>query len=87
MAVPWLRWLVADLSPRRPGFDICVVDKVAFEAVCLRGLPPPRVRIIPPALHTHTHTSSTRCSYQKNTCAKPGNFPKNNAFSEVVGKG
>jgi hypothetical protein len=39
VAVPWLRRLVAGLSPRRPGFDRgpvhvgCVVDKVALGQV------------------------------------------------------
>jgi hypothetical protein len=38
-AVPWLRWLVAGLSPRRPGFEPgsihvgFVVDKVALGQV------------------------------------------------------
>jgi hypothetical protein len=42
--VPWLRWLVADLSPRRPGFAPgsvyvrFVVDKVALEHVIFRVL-------------------------------------------------
>ena len=41
-AVPWLRWLVADLSLRRPGFDArpvqfrFVVHKVALGRVNLR---------------------------------------------------
>jgi hypothetical protein len=48
-AVPWLRRLVAGLSPRRPGFDPgsvhvgYVVDKVA-----LRQIPPP-----PPSTSVH----------------------------------
>jgi hypothetical protein len=38
MAVPWLRSLVAGLSPRRPGFEpgsihVGFVDKVALEQV------------------------------------------------------
>jgi hypothetical protein len=43
-AVPWLKWLVAGLSPRRPGFAAgsihvgFVVDKVALEQVFLRVL-------------------------------------------------
>jgi hypothetical protein len=43
-AVPWLRWLVAGLSPRRPGFASgsihmgFVVDKVALGQVFLRVL-------------------------------------------------
>jgi hypothetical protein len=42
--VPWLRSLVAGLSPRRPGFAPgsihvgCVVDKVALRQVFLRVL-------------------------------------------------
>jgi hypothetical protein len=44
MAVPWLRRLVAGLSPRRPGFDSgsvhigFVVDRVALGQVFLRVL-------------------------------------------------
>jgi hypothetical protein len=42
--VPWLRWLVADLSPRRPGFDPgsiyvgFVLDKVSLGQVFPRVL-------------------------------------------------
>jgi hypothetical protein len=53
MAVPWLRRLVAGLSPRRPasvhvGF---VVDKVALGQVFLRVLRIFPVNFIPPVLH------------------------------------
>jgi hypothetical protein len=59
MAVPWLRRLVAGLSPRRLGFDPgsvhveFLMDKVALGQVP----PPPRVlrfspvTFIPPVLH------------------------------------
>jgi hypothetical protein len=51
-AVPWLRWLVAGLSPRRLGFDPgsvhvgCVVDKVALVQVFL-----PSTSVLPCQLH------------------------------------
>jgi hypothetical protein len=51
MAVPWLRWLVAGLSPRRPGFDPesvhvgFVVDKVALGQVF-----PPSTSVFPPSI-------------------------------------
>jgi hypothetical protein len=53
-AVPWLRWLVSDLSPRRPGFAlgsvyvVFVVDKVAQRQAFLRVLRFSPVTIIPP---------------------------------------
>jgi hypothetical protein len=57
MAVPWLRRLVAGLSPRRPGFDSesvhveFVVDKVTLGQVFppqYFGFP---LYFIPPVLH------------------------------------
>jgi hypothetical protein len=56
-AVPWLRRLVACLSPRRPEFDPgsvhvgFVVDKVALGPVFLRVLRFSPVNLIPPVLH------------------------------------
>jgi hypothetical protein len=56
-AVPWLRRLIAGLSPRRPGFDSgsvhvgFVVDKVALGQVFLRVLRFSPVSFIPPVLH------------------------------------
>jgi hypothetical protein len=58
-AVPWLRWLVAGLSLRRPGLAPgsihvgFVVGKVALGQVFLRVLRFSPVSIIPPALQTH----------------------------------
>jgi hypothetical protein len=55
--VPWLRRLVADLPPRRPGFDPglvhvgFVVDKVALGQVFPRVLRFSPVNLIPPVLH------------------------------------
>jgi hypothetical protein len=55
-AVPWLRSLVAGLTPRRPGFALgsihveFVVDKVALGQVFLRVLRFSSVNIIPPSL-------------------------------------
>jgi hypothetical protein len=55
-AVPWLRSLVAGLSPRRPGFASgsihvgFVVDKLALGQVFLRVLRFSTVNIIPPSL-------------------------------------
>ena len=57
LAVPWLRPLVAGLSPRTPGFDPgsvhlgFVVDKVAVGQVFLRILRFSPVNFIPPVLH------------------------------------
>jgi hypothetical protein len=57
VAVPWLRRLVAGLSPRRPGFDPgsvhvgFVVDKVALGHVFPRVLRFSLVNFIPPMLH------------------------------------
>jgi hypothetical protein len=57
--MPWLKLLVAGLSPRRPGFAPgsayvgFVVDKVAQELVFLRVLRFSPVNIIPPLPHTH----------------------------------
>jgi hypothetical protein len=54
--VPWLRSLVTDLSPRRPGFAPgsihvgFVVDKVALGEVSLRVLRFSPVNIIPLSL-------------------------------------
>ena len=56
-AVPWLRRLVAGLSPRRPGFDLgsvdvgFVVDKVALGQVFSRVLRISPLNFIPPVLH------------------------------------
>jgi hypothetical protein len=56
-AVPWLRRLVAGLSPRRPGFDPgsvhvgFVVDKVALGQVFLQVLRFSPINFIPPVLH------------------------------------
>jgi hypothetical protein len=57
LAVPWLRRLVAGLSPRRHGFDPgsvrvgFVVDKVALGQVFLPVLRFSPVNFIPPVLH------------------------------------
>jgi hypothetical protein len=56
-AVPWLKRLVAGLSPRRPGFDPgsvhvgFVVDKVALGQVFPGVLLFSSVNFIPPVLH------------------------------------
>jgi hypothetical protein len=56
-AVPWLRQLVAGLSPRRPGFDHgsvhvrFVVDKVALGQAFPRVFRFSPVNFIPPVLH------------------------------------
>jgi hypothetical protein len=57
LAVPWLRRLVAGLSPRRPGFDPAsvhvgfVVDKVALRQDFPRVLRFSPVNLIPLVLH------------------------------------
>jgi hypothetical protein len=56
-AVPWVRRLVAGLSPRRPGFDPdsvhvgFVVDKIALGQVLLQVRLLSPVNLIPPVLH------------------------------------
>jgi hypothetical protein len=56
-AVPWLRRLVAGLSPRRPGFNPgsvnvgFVVDKVALGQVFPRVLRFSPANFIPPVFH------------------------------------
>jgi hypothetical protein len=58
-AVPWLKRLVAGLSPWRPGFAPgsihvgFVVDRVALWQVFLRVLRFTAANIIPPLLHIH----------------------------------
>jgi hypothetical protein len=53
-AVPWLRWVVFDLSPQRPRFASgtnyvgFVAEKVALGQDFLRVLPLSPVNIIPP---------------------------------------
>ena len=60
--VPWLRQLIAELSPRRPRFSPrpvymgSVVEKLTFGQVFLLVLQFSPVINIPPMLHTHTHT-------------------------------
>jgi hypothetical protein len=71
--VPWLRGLVADLSPRSPGFDpglVCmrfVVDEVAVGQVFLPARLFSLVRIILPMLHTNLnlHVFLTRMTNRR----------------------
>ena len=59
MAVPWLRRILAGLSPPRPKFDMRQVlvgfvgDKVALGQGFLRVLRFSPISIIPTMLHTH----------------------------------
>jgi len=59
--MPWLRRLIADLSPRRPEFDSwicgghCGIGTGYFSGYC--GFP---VSVIPPRLHTHLHLRPAR---------------------------
>jgi len=72
--VPWLRRLVASLSPRKPRFDLSsahveLVDSVALEHIFIRALRFSLVSFIPPLLHTHLRlydalTSSTNRRHQ-----------------------
>ena len=58
-AVPWLRWSVAGLSPRRHVFNHSplhvgfVVVKVAFRQIVFRVFRFSPVSIIPPIFHTN----------------------------------
>jgi hypothetical protein len=58
-----------------------VVDKVAEGQVFLRVFLFTPVNIIHPMVHNSY--ASTRCYYQKDKRAKPVNFPKSNAVSEM----
>jgi hypothetical protein len=80
-AVPWLRRLVAGLSPRRPGFDPgsvhlgFVVDKVVLGQVLLRVLRLSPVNYIAPMLHYNgkaEKTSSSSSSSQGCTISLQG---------------
>jgi hypothetical protein len=65
VVVPWLRRLVAGLSPRRPGFDPSpvhvgfMVDKVALGQVSPRVLRFSPVNLIPPVLHYKDNEKKT----------------------------
>jgi len=68
MALPWIRRLVARLSPLRPGLDPrslhvgFVVDEVELEQAFL----PPNASVSPCQYHsTNAPCSSSCCSYQK----------------------
>jgi hypothetical protein len=72
MAVPWLRRLVASLSPWRPGFDIrsvhveFVVDKVALGQVF-----PPSTSVFPCQFHstgTPLHGKIKKKSFSSQGC-------------------
>lgn len=56
-AVPWVRWSVAGISPRSPGFDPrpTAAHKLALGQPFLRVLWRSVVSIIPSILHTHSH--------------------------------
>jgi hypothetical protein len=83
-AVPWLKRLVAGLSPRRPGFAPgsilvgFVVDKVALGQVYLRVLRFSPANIIPPLLHIHLSPphevcdSSDQAAHYHHLCPKLG---------------
>jgi hypothetical protein len=63
--VPWIKQLVADLSPRKLGLDswsvhvIFVADKVALGQVFLQVLRFSPLSIIPPMFHTRFHSYTT----------------------------
>jgi hypothetical protein len=62
--IAWLRPLVADLSPQRPGFDASsvhagfVINKVAVGQAFLRVLRFSLVNFIPPVLHENGKTEN-----------------------------
>ena len=86
-AVPAFRLLVADVSPRRRGFNPrsvdmrFVVDKVALGQVFAL------VIRFSPCQHHSTNApysfSDTCCSYQKDKGEKSVNLPKSNSVSEI----
>jgi hypothetical protein len=80
VAVPWLRRLVAGLSPRRSGFAPVsvhvgfVVDKVALGQVFLRVLRVSSVSIITPSLSNSYHLGNeqyVRCRQQLRDVVSP----------------
>ena len=87
MALPWLRRLVAGLSPRKPGFDPRPGHmEFLFHRVALRKMFL-RVVLFSPVQYNSTHapySTSTCCSYQQDKRAKSGNLPKSHAVTEIV---
>ena len=85
--VPWIRRLVAGLSPNRPGLDPrqvdvgFVVNKLELGQVFLPVHRSSPVSIIPPMFHTHLHVALTR----RTSGRKPRNVPQSNPLS-VIGK-
>ena len=76
--MPWLRLLVVELSPRRLTFDPRPVHaRRGGQGGTGTGLSAsPSVH---PCQYNSTNTpssSSTRCSYQEDKDARPGNLPK-----------
>jgi hypothetical protein len=81
--VPWLKRLVAGLSPRTPGLIHMgfVVDKVALGQVFLRVLRFSPVSIIPPLLHIHLSTPHEVCDSSDQTAHYHHLGPKLGALS------
>ena len=85
-AVPWLRQLVAGLSPHRLGFDPwsfharSVVDKVALGQFFSEYF---GLFLSVPSTNAPYVSSYTYCSYNKDKRARPGSLPKSSALSEI----
>jgi hypothetical protein len=83
------RWLVAGLSPQRPGFDrrSSVHMRFVLDKVALGGGFSPNSLVFPSQYHSTNapHSSScTCCSYQKDKWAKAEKLPKTNAVFDVA---
>ena len=85
--MPFIKWLLAGLSPWRPGFD---TGESMWDVWCTKWhlnrfssyyaiLPP--VSIILPTLHTRIHLNAI--VIQIHNQAKPGNLQKSNFLSEM----
>ena len=90
--VPWLRQVVAGLSPPSHGFDPrsvrarYVMDKVALGQAFLRvGLLLFSLMIVSPILRSHSiYVLLLPEVYNR---AKPGNFPRTTLFHKLVSNG
>lgn len=86
--VPWLKPVVAGLSPRRTGLHPSTVHvRFVVYRVTYTGTGfSPSILVFPyqyGSTSAPSSSSPTCCSYQKDKEARPGNLPKSNAFSET----
>ena len=90
MVVTWLRRLVADFSPRRPGFHLWTVhvrfelDTLALGSVSLYVIRLYPDSIILPAFHNHLSFNTSLI--RRTSGRKLGNFKQSNALSCMAAK-